>query len=239
MKPNQVELNVTLQYEAARPLYGDEEDFILTVNGEIYGYANDDQRKVNLGELKMYLIQIGNALNEGMSLTVVFDTYQQTLDAGCILFNDSFNDLSPWIQRRFEDALPHEDILLLDRLTITPLARGQRLSLAVLHRAIRDWSSGCSLVVMKPYPLQYEGEGRNITDMPELKLDEFRTSKTESFRRLRAYYAQLGFERIGRSEFYVLCAKERMPSLKELAIPDCFTVPCELLQSGIKICEMK
>jgi hypothetical protein len=239
MKPNQVELNVTLQYEAARPLYGDEEDFILTVNGEIYGYANDDQRKVNLGELKMYLIQIGNALNEGMSLTVVFDTYQQTLDAGCILFNNSFNDLSPWIQRRFEDALPHEDILLLDRLTITPLARGQRLGLAILHRAIRDWSSGCSLVVMKPYPLQYEGEGRNITDMPELKLDEFRTSKTESFRRLRAYYAQLGFERIGRSEFFVLCVKNRTPSYKELSIPDCITVSAELLKDCAKTPEMK
>jgi hypothetical protein len=105
------------------------------------------------------------------------------------------------------------------------------VDLALDAEKLADGKYAGLLKALKPYPLQYEGEGRNITDMPELKLDEFRTSKTESFRRLRAYYAQLGFERIGRSEFYVLCTKKRTPSLKELSIPDCFTVPAEFIKN--------
>jgi hypothetical protein len=234
MKSNQVEIYVRLQYEATRQLGEDDEEFVLEVKGGIYGYAADDcanEKDVKLGDLKLYLVQVGNAYNEGVSRHDIFDMYQQTMDAGCALFDASFEEFSPWIQRRFDDAFPWEDILLLDRLTLNPMMRGQRLGLAVLYRAIRDWSSGCSLVVMKPYPLQYEAVSRRKEDETELKLDAFRTSKTESFRRLRAYYAQLGFERIGRSEFYVLCTKERTPSLKELSIPDCFTVSAEFIKN--------
>jgi GNAT superfamily N-acetyltransferase len=222
----QIELDVTLQYEASSSLYH-EEDFILTVVGKICGYAEDAKTKIHLGELKMYFIQSGNALNEGASLYDVFDTYQQTMDAGCVLFDSSLQDLSPWIQRRFEEASPYDDILILDRLTIHPLARGQRLGLAVLYRAIHDWSGGCSLVVMKPYPLQYEAGSRDKENEAELKLEEFRTSKTESFRRLRGYYAQLGFERIARSNFYVLCVKHKHPSRESLSLPSCITISAE------------
>ena len=148
MNPNLIKLTTTIHYEASRSLDvndGDPGDFILPVDGTIHGQPEDDELaalKIQLGELKLYRIQVGSAYDEGVSLSTVLDTYQQTMDAGCVILNDSFDDFSPWVRQRYDDAVPWNDLLLLDRLTLDPAVRGQRLGLAVLYRAIRDWSGG-------------------------------------------------------------------------------------------------
>jgi len=226
MKLAQVKLSAMVQYQVSQWLGPDGDDFMLPMEGIIYGEADEEDpvKKIKLGDLKMYLVQVGNVINQEASLPFVLDRYQQIMDAGSALFNDSFDDYSPWIQHRYEEAFAGDNILLLDRLTLEPEVRGQRLGLAVLHRAILDWSSGCSFIVMKPFPLQYEGGKPNPKKVAELRLEQFKASKAESFRRLRNYYKRLGFERIGRSDIYARFAHDKMPTYEELSIPDGFTV---------------
>jgi hypothetical protein len=109
---------------------------------------------LNFKESKLEWKRVVNAINAKAYLPGIFDTHQGTADIGFPLFNASFDDFCPWIKRRFDDAFPWEDVLILDRLTLVPEVRGQQLGLAVLHQAIEDWSGGCSLVAMKPFPLQ-------------------------------------------------------------------------------------
>jgi hypothetical protein len=230
MSLERVEIDVSLHYRAIRHLGDADEEFVLTVECDIVGcpWCDDAaEGELKLGELKMYLIQIGNAFNAGESLPRILDIHQATADVGCAVFDSSFKDFCPWIKRRFDDAFPWEDVLILDRLTLIPEARGQQLGLAVLHQAINDWSSGCSLVAMKPFPLQYEGGGRNKGNITDLKLEGFQTGKAESFRKLRAYYVKLGFERIGRSDVFALSPKEKGPMPKALSISDKFSVPSD------------
>jgi GNAT superfamily N-acetyltransferase len=234
MNTDRIPIDVSLHYQTTRELAEDHDSFILSIDGEIFGRtAHEDGPEIGLklGDLETFLIRVGNAVDAGASLSIILDSCQQTFDIGCALFSSSFEDYSPWIKRRFEDAYPWDDILILDRLTLDPAARGQRLGLAVLDQAIRDWSGGCSLVAIKPFPLQYEGGGRNMINVADLKLEEFIANKTESFRRLRGYYTQLGFERIGRSDIYALYAKDKRPSLKDLSIPDEFTLPAEFVRT--------
>jgi hypothetical protein len=232
MKSEQTGIYVSLQYQAKHDIDGDD-TFILSVDGTIYGEAVDEkclESKIELGELKLFVIKVGNAISAGASLPVILDTYQQTLDAGCVLFNDSFDDYSPGVKDKFEDAYASDDILLLDRLNLNPLVRGQRLGLAALWRGMQDWSAGCSLVAIKPFPVQFEGGGCNTENVSKLQLEGFKGSKIDSFRRLRNYYEKLGFERIARSDIYALCTHGTAPSWKSLSIPDRFYVPTELLE---------
>ena len=121
-------------------------------------------------------------------------------------------------------------MLLLHHLTIRPFARGQRLGLAVLERTIRDWSSGCALVVMKPFPLQFEaGAKRDKKAWREHDYGSFSQTKVKATPRLRAYYARLGFEWIGRSMFYGIYPDGVRPEVKELALPDTVQVPADAL----------
>lgn len=237
MKTHQLEMDVSLVYEASRQINFDDENYVLTVSGSVYGeveHASDPELKLLLGELKMFLVLIGNAFDDGQLFSVVLDAQQQTLDIGCVLFDDSFEDCSAAVKRRFEDASPYDDILILDRLTLDPAVRGQSIGLAVLDQAIRDWSGGCSLVAMKPFPLQFEGGKPNKEKIIELKLQEFKAGEAESFRRLRNYYAKLGFKRIARSDVYALCTDYSRPALKDLSLPDNFTIPAEFVESYLE-----
>jgi GNAT superfamily N-acetyltransferase len=187
---------------------------------------------VILGELGLYLIRVGNAVNDGISLRDVFDVRQETMDAGNAVYDARFRDYNAAIQKIFEDAYCSEDILLLHRLEIHPFARGQKLGLAVLIKAIEDWSSGCSLVLMKPFPLQFEVNARNSKNWESLALGDFPQKEKQAFQQLRSYYSQLGFEKIGKTEFYALCTHLKWTALDELELPEEFLVPADKFTSS-------
>jgi hypothetical protein len=234
-----VEVLVSLRYRANVPLGVGEEDHVLTTRAEIWGDPlwKDDEEKIReefkLGELKFYLIRLGQALNEGVPLEAVFDTFQETSDMGGAIFGSSYDEFHPLVRERFEDAFPHDDILQLHLLAIEPFARGQRLGLAVLERTMRDWSNGCSLVVIKPHPLQFNTKGKIAQDVPESHRHHC-TSKREAAKRLRRYYEQLGFARVGKSDFCALCPKVQQPTAEDLKLPDTIHLPISTVEECLQ-----
>ena len=201
------------------------DSYILPVKAEILGQAEQKSdrspvRELKLGHLTFYLIRVGNAVNDDQDLHDVFDCYQETSDAGAVVFNASFTNNHPAVERRFADVWVSGDILLLDHLMIEPFARGQRPGLSVLERTIRDWSSGCTLVLIKPYPLQLGNRASKGPEWERLALDRYPRRPAEAFARLRAYYACLGFERLGRSQYFALCPLEAQVTAKNLDLPE-------------------
>lgn len=234
-----VDVSVSLNYSmstSVRPRNIELEDYVIQVSAEIVAthYPDDHgpSRQVILGELSLYLIRVGNAVNHGVGLHDVFDVTQETIDAGNALFDSSFRDYNTTVQKLFMEPNSSDDVLLLHRLEIKPFARGQKLGLAVLIRAIEDWSSGCSLVVMKPFPLQFEVEARKSERWEPLALEGFPQNEKQAFKQLCGYYEQLGFKKIGRSDFYALCLHSKWTALDELELPDEFLVPADKFTSS-------
>jgi GNAT superfamily N-acetyltransferase len=232
-KPSGVEVFLRLAYSTHSRIaieYTEPSDFILKAKAEIVADADDDDppATAKIGTLEFYLIRLGEALNQGVGYFDIFDSYQETMDLAEAVFDGSFSEFKPVVARRFPDASTSDDILLLHRLQIHPLTRGQRIGLAVLDRAMLDWSSGCSLVVIKPFPLQFEAGALERRSWTELKLGDFPSAEKEAFKRLSAYYEQLGFERLGRTEFFALSTAVVRPSVRGLGITDSFTIPSEL-----------
>lgn len=236
---DKVDVSVSLNYSTStsvRPRSIELEDYVIQVRAEIIGtHFTTDQgssKEVNLGELSLYLIRVGNAVNQGVRLHDVFDVTQETMDTGNAIFDSNFRDYNRTVQKLFADPCSSDDVLLLHRLEIKPFARGQKLGQAVLIRAIEDWSSGCSLVVMKPFPLQFEVEARKSKRWVPLALEGFPQNEKQAFKQLRGYYEQLGFKKIGRSDFYALCLHSKWTALDELELPDEFQVPADKFTSS-------
>jgi len=237
----QIELDITLQCHVGRCRIAqpeEPEDFVLTVDGEIWGQPdptvelpNNVDHDVLLGKLIFYVIQVGSALGHNQELDFAFDAHQETAEAGFAIFDLANGEFQPLVQEMFPDACPTGDILLLHRLTIHPLARGKRLGLAVLHRIIEDWAKGCSLVVMKPFPLQFEADAESKANWTNLKLETFSPSESVAFGRLRNYYQHLGFKRIGQTEYFALSPDTVRPSAKRLGISNSISVPLANLDS--------
>ena len=122
--------------------------------------------------------------------------------------------------------------MLIHRIGISPLIRGQQLGLSVLAKVIEDFSAGCSLVVTKPFPLQFERDIEASTEWNDLALASFSKNEKESSKKLRNYYAKLGFKRLGRSDYFAALPEGVFSAVKKLNLQDCFSMPVGL---GLKI----
>lgn len=235
----QIELSLSLSYTAQRSLWDadDLENYLLPITIRIIG--TDQSQKLDkgtpadqsfeLGTLELQRIQVSKAINEGVPLFDVFDVRQETMDTGSILYDSSFKEFCPMVERLFPDASPYEDILLIHRFEIHPFARGKNVGLATLHQAIRDWESGCSLVVLKSYPLQFEVDAKKSPSWDALNLGVFSQIKAPATKRLSAYYQRLGFRRIGRTPYYAIS-----PACKWLKLdPEILPKSIHLLRSAL------
>jgi len=79
------------------------------------------------------------------------------------------------------------NVLVLDWIKIEPPFRGWGLGRKALARMIKKYGPGCTLVIMKPFPLQFEGV-LGTYDSAEF---------VAAYRKLIRFYAPLGFSNVG------------------------------------------
>ena len=110
------------------------------------------------------------------------------------------------------------NMLILDRMEILPKYRRMGIGLHALRCLQRQFSTGCGIVVMKPFPLQFEqgGPEKNMHEPEFVRfgLGDFDRNQKRATAKLRAYYARLGFVRVPRTEFMVADPYLPVPPLK-------------------------
>ena len=85
-------------------------------------------------------------------------------------------------------------LLLIDRMEIDPQYRGKRIGLAAMYYTIQKFGHGCSLSVIKPFPLQFEARAKEKPQSNgDLKLAMFTRNEAAAVDKLRVYYGLMGF----------------------------------------------
>lgn len=192
--------------------YGEPEDYIYTTSGELIR-ANDDSEAL-AGKFTLHYVDVDRAMDEKMSIFDVFDAYSHTFEYHDALFGANSPDFSD----RLTKTLKHEafggNVLILDRLEILPEYRGRGLGLSVMRRLIKRFSGGAAIVVMKPYPLQFESETRDQAKeawRSELGLAELGRNQRAATKKLFDYYGRLDFVRISGTPFMVRSTMWSLP----------------------------
>jgi len=181
-------------------------------------------KEIPLGKLHLYRVQLGNATNDRISRLDVFDERQETMDVGEALFDPSFDEFKPSVQKMFPDAGEWNDILIINRLELFPFARGCGIGAAVIHQAMQDFGGGCSIVILKAFPLQIELNAETKPYWKELQLEAFPQNERQATEKLKAYYSRLGFEQIGKTPYFATSMeytiiKKNLPPLKPICAP--------------------
>lgn len=110
-----------------------------------------------IGTASFLKLDADAALADGVSLFEMCDSYtQESYDCGEAVFGPDWCGFNRNVRRLFDDLPFSGNVLILDRLEILTAFRGRRIGLLALLRIMRRWGKGCALVVMKPFPLQYE-----------------------------------------------------------------------------------
>jgi hypothetical protein len=128
------------------------------------------------------------------------------LDRVCGFFKQAWVD-------RFDVLEP--DCLVVDYVVLHPHWRGLKLGLFAVRKAVDLLGAGCGLTIVEILPLALEAH--DILRVPCSWLP--RQDTVKAVLRLRRHYRKMGFERLGRTDFFALPMALRTPTVEELLRP--------------------
>lgn len=189
-------------------------EHLYTTRGEVIAF-DEDETKVTAGRFKAFYIDVGAALNTGTDVFDVFDSHASTVDFYRAIFDPETLDLSNKLQKLFEEGTGWGNVLILDRLEILPEFRNRNLGLVVMQRLIERLGAGACVVGIKPFPLQGEfTRAKEDVWRSSLQLERFAQDPKRATKKLRDYYAQLGFKAMRGTPFMFRIAEEPFPELE-------------------------
>jgi hypothetical protein len=209
--------DIVLSTRASLHPEGEPDEFISCFAGLIRA-EGDDGIGHRVGRVHAYRVHMGLAANHGESLFDVFDAHSQTMhDLYAALFDPETDYFTEAIVRQFEAM--DSDLLILDYVILNPRWRGLRLGLLAARRLVDLLGGGCGLVVSHIAPLRHEAH--DLLRVPKSWLPRHVSAqdRKQAIRKLRRYFRQMGFERIGRSCYYGLSMARLTPTLSDLLRP--------------------
>jgi len=187
------------------------------IDGEVQ-LRDDSDDHIVIGRFSVIIIDVEAAMNEGERLFDVFDCSSNTVDYFGLYNEDmGFIPAATKVLKGGERWAPN--MLVLDRLEIFPEHRGNRHGLHALRWMQFHFGTGCGIVAMKPFPLQFEYRMKSEAGQKEfaqLELGNFTGKRDAALRKLRAYYRQAGFVSVPGTEFMVSDPQMKLPQLKTI-----------------------
>lgn len=192
-------------------------DLRIHIWQEWWSDEEQDVRTREVGTGEGFILHVGHAVNNGVSIAEACDDHSAEADeyrAAVITEKNQWNRLA---MKQFGDDLIGCDLLAFTKMEIKPEHRGRKLGQRAILRAIQMFSGGCGLILIKPWPLQYTSkefskiakEGKSSQGWTEQR-------RKQDFTRLRTYWGELGFERIGKSDFYGFPTFSPLPTVESL-----------------------
>ncbi|MGC2473805.1 MAG: hypothetical protein WA485_05675 [Candidatus Sulfotelmatobacter sp.] len=185
-------------------------DFVHCILGKISAKSEDRGDEEDVGYIKASLVQFGEAMDHGISTERLGDGIDGNIAEYWELMFDM--DTGCWreeVQDEYEASAC--DLLIIDCMEISPKFRGTGIGPIAVDRTIDIFGPGCGLVACRPWPLQFTPAFAR--DRKALKkLEAPNVGRDEAVRKLRAYWARLGFWPLGETGIYLRGMAQRESS---------------------------
>lgn len=206
--------NIELRTGASLHPDGEPSAFISEYTGVIT-CEDESGRVTKVGRFAAMRVHAALAHDAGESLHDVCDSHSSEMHYLHALLYESGRyhfreDLMSWF-----DAVD-SDLLVLDYVVLSPKWRKLKLGLLATRKLVDLIGGGCGLAVSDIAPLRHEAAG--VLRVPARWLPRFKSKEERRATtvRLRRYYRRMGFERLGRTSYYVLPLNQVTPTATEL-----------------------
>jgi hypothetical protein len=193
---------------------GDPDQFISGYEAVIVCEGEDGVRR-KVGRIVARRVNAGVASDYGESLFEVCDCHSQEMhELHTLLYKPGTYLFKKSLMRRFLAVQP--DLLVVEYVVLNPKWRGLKVGLLAVRRLVDLVGGGCGLVVADISPLLRDAH--KALKVPERWLPEHKTddeSKAATVK-LRRYFRRMGFERLGRTPYYILPTALKTPNADEL-----------------------
>ncbi len=194
-------ISASIDYNIKSSLIDDIEDSITEINGELHIFDDNDD-EVIVAKCKYFFIDMDNSDVDAFYL---LDSRQQ-LEPFICLYEMGTTDFTDSFIKLMNEEVWNSNLLIIDRIEILPDFRGKGLAERMINDAIKLFSATADIVVLKPFPLQFEY--KDPEDTPEkwekmMQLDQLNQNELLAKKRLSSFYQSLGFKPVEDGELMV------------------------------------
>lgn len=174
----------------------EEEDFILKFNEDIIA-DNDEDGEFLVGKATRYMFLLEEANEAGYPIFDIFDSSSDYANPLLEIFDEEENQ----IKQSLIDALmgefsvlENENICYFSRLEILPKYRGHGIAKQVIRDNYKVFGSWCGLIVMNPFPLQFELDKIHKSPFEkQMAFGDLEKDEELANKNLRTYYKSIGY----------------------------------------------
>ena len=175
---------------------------------------NSENNQKEIGRITFYKIHWDIIVNKKEDLFVCLDDESEELGELALIMlsmidetkNDIFLENQLW---KDDDLWEGLSFLFISRIKIEKEFQGFGLGLFMIDKTKSVFTSCEELILIKPFPLQYEGKGR-VNNEKDFNAD---------LEKLFKYYAKIGFKKIGFKNdvvFMILDTKLKNPEIEDV-----------------------
>lgn len=192
---------VDFYFSGNRCCYWTKYDFNIVI-------CNGAEDKV-IGNLSAYHYHSQIALKDGLDDYEAFDTFDtdNLYKYSEIIWNHRTKDFSDEFIETVGYGYFPGDLFILDSINIFPQYRGYELGNTATWLFYYNFCNPNDILILLAFPLQF---GNTDEEQEKCKPNEFKGTQKECTKKLANYYKKLGFERIGKSNFYVFSCENNM-----------------------------
>jgi GNAT superfamily N-acetyltransferase len=181
--------------------------FINEYKIDIWGYNEssdgiENSQLIGKGEVSLFLV--GLAQEERFSLYQLFDSSQNGLDLGNLLFDWETENIKEY----FEDLMfANYNILYINRVELLPKFRGIGFGKKIIKDILFRFYDSSGLIVLKAFPLQLEGSnvlGRDEEWVKKMKYTDLVQDEKVAKKQLYKFYKSLGFTQYLKTEYFYM-----------------------------------
>jgi hypothetical protein len=190
-----------LNYRITASSYTDE----LAPDDEPSSFATHLPFEVRQGDLLVarihaLLLRVRLADDNGVSPAELFDSVDQDLhELYCAIFDQETES----IRGDLAGASDFRDVLYIESVKVIPSRRGKKLALYAVERLRDVFGEGCAVIALKAHPLTLEKSKYQDAINHEVFATPFEARGDAARAKLRTYWSQIGFERVGDTDFMV------------------------------------
>lgn len=164
-----------------------ENRYAQQIDAEIYSTDEDGEKDKVIGFMSGIKLLIQSLADTTFSTLDLFDVHEESSHFAK-LYSQKTGDFK---SKNFEGFLG-SDLLILTRIEILSSFRGLGIGKFVIKDFILNFGSGCGLVALKPFPLQFESRLSSYRAI--MGYDTMNKSKLKSKQNLINFYAEIGFK---------------------------------------------
>lgn len=151
-----------------------------------------------IGKASIKIILVAQALENNFDIFQIFDSDSYTMRVGSTIYDFENDDIKDELRRKLfgEDYMSNPNICIFERLTILPEYRGLGIAAKFIKDNFFFFSTTCGLIVMQPFPLQFEAEGTlaKCSDFErQMKYDQMEKDENKARKSLMNFYKKVGF----------------------------------------------